>query len=212
MPLINIVLFLMLVTFVGSLVELLRKLALYNNPASVDVKDISSLNGTAPAAALAMIDQLRALGFRRVGEAALVHQTQPLIWYLVDPAGTTAAGVFSVNMRGHATIYSWFGEEACVVHSVPVGGAIVRANDFLYRPLTSSVASAYQQHCAVVEDFTLRYGRPRRLDTMSTILDLDRIYNQRFAKRRLRPDLISTVVRTLAAGVLGAVLLIIKFV
>src|SRR5688572_25912634 len=153
MTLINIILFLILITFVASLVELVRKLALYNNPASTEVKDMSAMNGIplVPAAALEVISTLRGLGFTRVGEAALVHQTQPLIWYLVDPVGTTAAGVFSANGIGHATIYSWFGEEACIVHSVPVSGLLVKGDNFLYRPLTTSVENAYEQHRAALD-------------------------------------------------------------
>jgi hypothetical protein len=212
MPLISIVLFLIFITFVASLFELLRKLALYFNPASVDVKDMSAMNATAPAAALEVVEKMRALGFTRVGEAALVHMTQPLIWYLVDPAGTTAAGVFSVHGQGHATIYSWFGEEACIVHSVPASGSMVRGDNFLYRPLTTSVENAYEQHRAALDDFTLRYGKPRRLNSMATLLDLDRMYNQRFARRRLLPDLIRTAVRTLAAGAIGVFILVTQYV
>jgi hypothetical protein len=210
MPFINVVLFLIFVTFIASLVELVRKLALYNNPASVLVKDMSSMNSTAPAEALKVIDRLKAIGFTRVGEAALVRESQPMIWYVVDPAGTTVAGAFSINGMGSATIYSWFGEEACIVHSIPLGGAMVKDDNFLYRPLTTSVEKAVDQHRAAIDNFTLRYGTPRRLNNMATILDLDRIYNQRFAKRRLLPDLIRTAVRTIAAGVLGLVLLIIQ--
>jgi hypothetical protein len=210
MPFINVVLFLIFVTYIASLVELVRKLALYSNPASVLVKDMSSMNSTASAEALEVIDRLKAIGFTRVGEAALVRQAQPTIWYLVDPAGTTAAGVFSVNGTGSATIFSWFGEEACIVHSIPFGGAMVKGDNFLYRPLTTSAEKAIDQHRAAIDDFTLRYGTPRRLNSMATIIDLDRIYNQRFAKRRLLPDLIRTAVRTVAAGVLGLVLLIIQ--
>jgi hypothetical protein len=203
----SIIVALLLIVFVSSLREILRTQRFIRSAPRIRAADLSDLNIPPYAPTVQMIDQLKALGFRRVGEAGFAEDRVARFWYLVDEKGTTAAAVSNIGGTAHATIYSWFGDEACIVYSIPVKGLMVTQHDYLYRPLNTTAAVAYPQHLAAVQDFTMQFGAPRHLDTMVEILRLDTVYNQRFVQHRVARDIRRAAIRAGAALVLAIILI-----
>lgn len=180
-----LLLVILLVLVVGS--QFIRRAARAPRTLKVEPIDASHWRAEPPAPTQPVIAELRGLGFERVGEAALnPTMPGPTIWYLTDSARTTCAGVFDAQGTGVAVIYSWFGaDEAVQVTGFPAGTTIDDP-DFRFHTVQTSAADAYRHHLEGLADFATRYGPPLRLDSMSEILRLDRLYNQRFAPRRQR--------------------------
>ena len=202
-----IIVILLAMVFLSSLTEMLGKRRFARSAPNIRPADLSELDVQPDAPTAQMINQLKVLGFRRVGEAGFVEDRVVRFWYLVDAKGTTVAGVFNVAGKAHATIYSWFGDEACIVYSIPTEGLMVNERNYLYRPLNTTPDVVYPQHLAAVQDFTMRFGSPRRLDSMPEILRLDAVYNQRFAQRKMAPDIRRAAIRAGAALVLAVILI-----
>jgi hypothetical protein len=172
--------------------------------------DMSYLETPPPPAIRPVVDTLVRLGFRRVGEAgqasasALPPKT-PQIWYFVDQAGTTCAGVFAVGVRTYAIIYSWFGQEAVIVTAFPLGETINKPN-FRFHAVSTSVEDTYRHHLEQLPDFEMRYGPPTRLDNMAEILSLDAVYNREFVRRRFQPTMWRSLSTSIFQGYLVLVL------
>jgi hypothetical protein len=211
-PIPSIIIVLLLIVFVTSLVELRRKMAFYRRAPSLRAVDLSQIGAEIASPGDAMVGVLKGLGFRRVGEGGYPTDQTPRIWYLVDSPGTTVAGVFVIGGRAYSGIYSWYGDEACVVHSLRPGGEFFKQPDYLYRQIDTPIETLYQQHLAALPEYTMRYGSPVRLDNMPEILRHDTIYNERFAQRKYRPELIRAAVRAGAAALLAVILIILVLV
>lgn len=206
-PIPSIILVLLLIVFVTSLVEVQRKMALYRRAPGIRAVDLSQADAQIAQPGDQMIEVLKGLGFRRVGEAGYPTDQKPRIWYLVDSPGTTVAGVFVIGGRAYTGIYSWYGDEACVVHSLRPGGEFFKQSDYLYRQVDTPVEPLYQQHLAALPEYTMRFGSPVKLDNMPEILRHDTIYNERFAQRKFRPEITRAAIRAGAALVLAVILI-----
>jgi hypothetical protein len=103
------------------------------------------------------------------------------IWYFADPDRTSIAGTF-ITDQPHAIIYSWFGQEAVIVTAYPVGDRIEEPN-YRYHTVSTSLADAYRHHLAQMVDFKSHFGDPTVFESMATVLELDRQYNQKFSRR-----------------------------
>jgi len=195
------------VVFLESVLEFGNKFQFSRSAPNIRPADLSDLDVQPEPATAEMVGQLKELGFRRVGEAGFAEDRVVRLWYLADGKGTTAAGVFNIKGTAYATIYSWFGDEASIVYSIPTEGLMVNERNYLYRPLNTTPDVVYPQHLAAVQDFTMRFGSPRRLDSMPEILRLDAVYNQRFAQRKMAPDIRRAAIRAGAALVLAVILI-----
>lgn len=180
----------LVILLLGAAGTLIQSRRLARSAARWRVVDVSDMNIPPPAILRPVIVALTEMGFRRLGEAGRADLAPVLgpaqVWYFVDHEGTTCAGVFSARGEAAAVIYSWFGDEAVVVTGYPYGEFIEEA-DYRFHIVTTSVADAYQHHREQVADFEMRYGVPRRMDSMAEVLRLDALYNARFVERRQRP-------------------------
>ncbi len=178
------------ILLLGAARTLIQSRRLVRSAARWQVVDVSEMNITPPAILRPVITALTELGFRRLGEAGRLDLAPVVgpaqVWYFVDREGTSCAGVFSAQGEAVAVIYSWFGDKAVVVTGYPYGEFIEEA-DYRFHVVATSVADAYQHHREQIADFEMRYGAPRRMDSMAEVLRLDALYNTRFVERRQRP-------------------------
>jgi hypothetical protein len=207
------------VLLLGDLARLLARLRwFYWLAPRLRPVDQTRLNVPPPEGLNQIISALSALGFSRLGEAGLPERARlsgPVqIWYFVDTERTTAAGTF-VTDRPHAILYSWFGEEAVVVTAYPVGDRIEEPN-YHYHTVNTNLAEAVRDHVAQIPDFNIRFGAPTVFESMATILQLDRVYNQKFSRLRGRFPLSRTIATSvfqlyLMAVLLGTVIVVERF-
>lgn len=211
-PVITILLVILLIFFLEAVISLLGTYRLTRRAPGIAPRDVSHLATMVRGELLDIVDALRKQGFKPVGAASIEPPfDQPQVWYYADPGGTTAAGLFVVGTTGFATLYSWLGADAaCVVTTTPRGAGMIRQRDFAYRSVEAPVETALEMHRAALDEYTMRHGSPRRLDSMAEILRLDRVYNERFAARRLRPDLIRAAARALTALAIIVVLIVLQ--
>lgn len=180
------------ILILGAAFTLLRARLFVQNMRTMHVLDVSDLNIPPPPVLQIIINALLDLGFRRLGEAGLPDvpggtSSTAQVWYFIDRDATACAGVFTARYApADVVIFSWFGDKAVIVTGYPYGEFIEEPN-YRFHTITSGVADAYQHHLEQIADFAMRYGEPRRLDTMDEVLRLDRLYNQKFAARRQRP-------------------------
>lgn len=211
-PVITILLVVLLIFFIEAVISLVRTYRFSRHAPGIAPHDVSHLHTMIPAPLLDTVGALRKAGFRPIGAASVEPPfDQPQVWYYADAPGTTAAGLFVVGVTGFATIYSWLGADAaCVVTVIPRGTGMIRQRDYYYRSVDAPVETTLEMHHAVVDEYVMRHGSPRKLDTMAEILRLDKVYNERFAARRLRPDLIRGAARALTALVIILVLVVLQ--
>lgn len=208
------------ILLVGDLLLIVARLRWYYwtvprlRPIDQSRLNISPVDGLKP-----IVAALGGQGFTRLGEAGLPQGARlsgPVqIWYFVDSTKTTFAVTF-ITDRAHAIIYSWFGSEAVVITAYPVGDHIEQPN-YRYTTISTSVADAYRHHLAQTADFQIRYGDPMHFESMATVLELDRQYNQKFSRRRKGRSSLWHLVGTsvfqlyLISVVLGTVIIMQRF-
>ncbi len=196
-----ILLLALVVVVLGDGALIVERVARYFSTPQVHAEDQSALSLPPPPPTRPLVEELSRLGFTRLGEAGLPSEAArrgPVqVWYFIDRDRTTVGGVFAIRgILGHAMVYSWFGDEAVMVTGHRRGEEVEEPN-FRYRVVQGTLSDAYRQHLAQIPDFSIRFGKPRRLDNMAEVLRLDTIYNQKFARRRLRRVMVQSISRPL---------------
>ena len=150
--------------------------------------DATGRAGLLPAALGAWHDELRRLGFNRLGETAIDlpgGSASHFTWVLVDEAGTTEVEVVGDDaIQPLASLVTTFGDGAAVQTMHPRGERI-RRGDLVCTVEPQSIAAAVERHRAEVASFSARHGRPLIVDSMADHLRHDATYRERHATRFL---------------------------
>jgi hypothetical protein len=172
-------------------------------------RDATGQAGLLPAELGKWHDELRALGFSRLGEVAidLPGEGRPhYSWVLVDESGTVEVELVTAGAP-LLSFVTTFGDGAAVQTMLPRGESI-RRDDFASIVERGSLAAAVDRHRAEVAAFAARHGRPLLVRTMADHLRHDVTYRERHAHRFLMPPFLREtgkgwlVLAIAAAGVL----------
>ena len=140
--------------------------------------DAGPLEIQAPPAVAARLEELRALGFSRIGERFIRLPDTPVRydWVMGEPSGETyALAVVSVVRGAFVALYSSFDDSTWVMTSYPRGETIDRPT-FHAAFVDTSLEDALTAHRARVAQLAVEHGRPRRVRTMADSLRMDADY------------------------------------
>jgi hypothetical protein len=195
--------------FVLSLAGLPMQLRVYRGASARRPRDVSEQTKLMPPEVTAVVRELEAAGFRRLGETILeIEKTgfSGVSWVLADGTGTIQAEIVSVD-GALLALGSYFGDRATVTTSYPKGERI-REPGFVWVTVKSSVADAVEAHRRAVEQFAQPHGRPVRIASMADYLRWDAIDRELYSEKRLRrPFLRSQLLPIVAYGLAAACLL-----
>ena len=153
-------------------------------------RDATGQAGLLPAELGGWHDELRALGFVRLGEVAIDLPGQGRThysWIVVDDGGTVEAElVGGPGQQNLVALVTTFGDGAAVQTMYPVGENI-RRDDLVSVKEPGSVQDAVDRHRREVDDFSRRHGRPLPVRSMADHLRHDATYRERHAHRFLMP-------------------------
>jgi hypothetical protein len=141
---------------------------------------------TGPVAAI--LDQLRPLGFSRIGECSLALPTGTTAteWLWADETGSTYVAVVPSRVRGaFMACYTAFGDWAWLQTNYPRGERTDRPT-YVARGVDSSPAAAVVAHRAEIERLRPVHGAPRPVRTMADSLRMDAEYRTRHGGVTLR--------------------------
>ena len=156
-------------------------------------------------------DELRALGFERLGEVGidLPGESKPhYSWILVDDTRTVEVElVGDERIPPLAGFVSTFGDGGAVQTMFPHGESI-RRDDFVSVVERDSLAAAVDLHRREVETFSARHGRPFPVNTMVEHLRHDATFRERHAVAFLMQGLVRGSIKAwLVIGVMAAAVL-----
>jgi len=164
---------------------------LRNQPPAM--QDVSHLELPVPPGLQPVMDELRQLGLKRLGEVQLVRNPQITAWLLSDPAYELTAEAFLPSeadipsVVGFGTMFGEAGDAYVLTHfREPYPGMLrtVDEPDFKAQEVTASLADALAEHRRQVDELRVRYGAPYPARTVDDYLHKGRIYMQRFYPRR----------------------------
>lgn len=147
------------------------------------------------------LDELEALGFRRIGERYLQLPGSPLRyeWLVGDESGETyVVAVPSVVVGTLVAAYSSFDDGTWVQTNFPRGETIVRRSffaSFVPTNLTDMIAAHRRQ----VDTLRAAHGNPRLIHTMADTLRMDADYRTRHGGATLRRLTLRIMTPALAA-------------
>lgn len=166
--------------------------------------DVSQLMIPPPAGEQKNIEELKSLGFRRLGEIQINSPFRPPIngWvfaHVENHIQAEAAG----RRIGFST---YFGEKSLVVTDYPNGEHIETPN-YESHTIVTSIADAYGYHLQQIERFQRKHGLPHPIRTMTDYLRWEVVGRKNYALRKLSRWITSNLVR-LAAFIYGSLVLI----
>ena len=186
-----------------------RSWRIYAGTRSRRMADAGPLEIPAPPAVAARLEELRSLGFSRIGERYIRLPNTPVRydWVMGEPSGETyALGVVSVIGGFLIALYSSFDDSTWVMTTFPRGETIDRPT-FHAAFVDTSLADALTAHRATVARLALQHGRPRRVLTMADSLRMDADYRShhggltltRLTTRVIWPALAATLLAVVCA-------------
>lgn len=158
-------------------------------------RDATGQAGLLPAELGRWHDELRALGFSRLGETGIDvpgQRSTHYSWVMIDETGTVEVEL--VGGQGVPPLLgfvSTFGDGAAVQTMLPLGETI-RREDFVSTVEKDSVQAAVERHRAEVKAFETRHGRPLPVRSMGDHLRHDVTYRERHATRFLMSGFVRT--------------------
>lgn len=157
--------------------------------------DVSSLLIPPPLIAQKNIEDLKSLGFRRLGEAQIRSLLNPpgTAWVFVHPE----TGIQAEVAWKRVAFSTYFQENVLVTTDFPNGEHIEIPN-YQSHTITTSVSDAYDYHLQQVEKFSRKYGRPHPIRTMSDYLKWEKVGRKNYATLKLSRWIWNDVVRLIA--------------
>jgi hypothetical protein len=171
--------------------------------------DVSGEHRPMPPKLMAWANELKQLGFVRLGELEAVLPAIGLLrsltrrterhtaWIWVDPERVTEAAV----VPGLVEFSSRYADGSYVETMYPIGEQI-DDRDLIIRRVKSSVSDAYARHREILDARMAEHGPLRPISTMADQAVHDRVYRVRHARRQLRTPLIVRGLLPLAATAL----------
>jgi len=203
----GLVVALLLLTRLGP--PAVRSWRIFSGTRSRRMADAGPLEIAAPPAVAARLEELRSLGFSRIGERSIRLPNTPVRydWVMGEPSGETyALGVVSMIGGSLVALYSSFDDSTWVTTTFPRGETIDRPT-FHAAFVDTSLADALASHRATVARLAMQHGRPRRVLTMADSLRMDADYRShhggllltRLTMRAIWPALAATVLAVVCA-------------
>ena len=189
--LIDLVIFGVLLVVAWRLVpSALNMLRIYLGIRTRRLEDASSFAPAPPPSVAALMTQLSALGFSRIGARSTVlpGYQRRFEWNMVDEPTTTYVSMGTVmNKPGGVLMicYSAFADGAFVDTSYP-DGATVRRRDLFAAPAGSTPEEAVAEHRRRIADFARQHGPPLENRSMADLLKRDDTYRRRHGGATLR--------------------------
>ena len=158
-------------------------------------------------------EELRRLGFTRLGEIALdlPGESRPhLTWLLVDETGTVEVELVGDESVSRLVAFvTTFGDGA-VVQTMHPRGERIRRDDFVCSTERNSIPAALERHRREVAAFVAAHGQPYVVASVADHLRHDVTYRERHARRFLMTGFLRMSAKAwlvLAAGVAGVLYL-----
>lgn len=177
--------------------------------------DISAQQIPLPEAAYAVRDALLALGFERLGECQVsgpdLEEPSKPTWNFVNAEQDTFVEVVVLSPLAPLCFFSTlFADDAVVQVAYPIGEHIEDPH-FVHHKNTESIAAAYAEHRALIQEARAEHGSPRAIRSMYDALECAKIYRalyqprlyQAMNRRMIIPPLLLNVIAVLL--MLGAV-------
>ncbi|HET9910674.1 MAG TPA: hypothetical protein VFQ13_02230 [Anaerolineales bacterium] len=166
--------------------------------------DVSHLLIPPPAADQKNIEELKSLGFRRLGEAEVKSPFRPPlhVWVFAHVENRIQAEAAGRRV-GFST---YFQEKTLVVTDFPNGEHIEDRN-YQSHTIVTSISDAYHYHLQQIEKFSRKCGPPHPVQTMNDYLRWEVVGRKNYAMRKLSRWITSNLVR-LVAFVYGCLVLI----
>jgi hypothetical protein len=152
------------------------------------------------------LEELRALGFTRLGERFLRLPGAPVRyeWNVRDETGDTFVAVVPLLASALVVCYSSFEDGTWVQTNFPRGEVIERRG-FLAGFVTTSVADAVATHRRQVERLGPAHGTIRPVMTMADSLRMDADFRTRFGGTTLRPITLRLIMPGITAAALAVI-------
>jgi hypothetical protein len=150
--------------------------------------DAGPLEIVPPGAVAAILEQLRAIGFSRIGERFVVLPGRGRVdeWTWTDETGSTYVSVVPSRYIGALMCaYTVFPDGTWLQTNFPRGETIDRPN-YVAHFVDSSPADAIAAHRADIERLRPAHGQPRPVRTMADSLRMDAEYRSRHGGVTLR--------------------------
>jgi hypothetical protein len=162
-----------------------------------------------PAAVQAMLDQLRDLGFERLGEQRTVLPRTLVVhdWLMIDASGAMVASVAPIGGWALLICASAFSDHVWLQTYHPRGESI-DTQELLARTTAVSVADAIRLHRQGIEEMLPTHGQPRQVRTMSEQLVLDVEFREHHLARTLRRNTMSAVRSAVVSVALVAIFVV----
>jgi hypothetical protein len=134
---------------------------------------------------------LTALGFHRLGEYQVTNMPGHPVnttWVFIDADGTVFAEAVVLPARDMPLIQfaSVFNDNATIETSYPIGENFDMPM-YRSRKVTTTIGEAYRAHLALLDEFRLEHGQPRRMNTIAQHISWDTIHREHYARRKMRP-------------------------
>jgi hypothetical protein len=181
----------------------MRAWRIYSGVRTRRLADAGPMEIAPPAPVAAILDQLRLVGFSRIGERSLVLPTgiTAFEWLWADESGETYVAVVPSRVMGaFMACYTAFGDWSWLQTTFPKGEVIDRPS-YTGRVINTSPADAVAAHRSEIERLRPRHGSPRPVRSMADSLRMDAEYRTRHGGvtlRRLTSNLLAPAF--LAAG------------
>jgi hypothetical protein len=157
-----------------------------------------------PSMAKGNIETLKALGFRRLGEAQVKSPFNPPITVWIFTHLETKIQAEAAGKRvGFST---FFQEKTLLVTDYPNGEHIEIPN-YQSHTIVTSVSHAYRYHLHQVDKFSRLFGEPHQIRNMTDYLHWETVARKNYATRKLMRWVWPNLVR-LAAFTYGCIILI----
>ena len=165
-----------------------RAWRIYAGTKSRRLADSGPLEIMPPAPVATVLEQLRAIGFSRIGERYVVLPGRGRVdeWTWTDETGSTYVSVVPSRYIGALMCaYTVFPDGTWLQTNFPRGETIDRPN-YVARVVASSPADAIAAHRADVARLRGAHGAPRPVRTMADSLRMDAEYRSRHGGTTLR--------------------------
>jgi hypothetical protein len=180
---------------------------IYSGTRSRRLADAGPLEIPPPDGVSQRLEDLRALGFSRIGERFIQLPGTPIRyeWVVGEPSGEAYVVVVpSTVMTALVAFYSSFEDSTWVQTNFP-RGSVVNRPTFQASFVPTSLTDALATHRAQVARLVAAHGRPRSIRTMSDTLRMDADFRTHHGGLTLRPITFRLLMPALGAGALAVV-------
>jgi hypothetical protein len=153
------------------------------------IQDFSQQGHTIPDNVMTTWIDLQGLGFQRLGELGVeVKERDRWIveWVLVNQDQTITAEVVVALDKRTSVLFGTLFENGAMVETSLASRTSIQTPTYRLTGGSSNIAESLATHQHAVDEFS-HHGPPKKITTMSDMLAREQIFQQNYAKLRLRP-------------------------